>query len=69
VHYTAEERTDYARTKHSFYQEVERVFNKFIGYHAKVISGDFNARIEREIFGNIQECDYQEHNLSACQYL
>jgi hypothetical protein len=33
--------------KNSSYEELERVFNKFLKYHMKILS-DFNAKIDRE---------------------
>jgi hypothetical protein len=32
----------------SFYEEVERVFDKFYKYHVKIMLGDFNAKVGRE---------------------
>jgi endonuclease/exonuclease/phosphatase family metal-dependent hydrolase len=32
----------------SFYEELERVFDKFPKYHMKVLLGDFNAKVGRE---------------------
>jgi exonuclease III len=34
--------------KDSFYEEFERVFDKFSKYHKKILLGDFNARVRRE---------------------
>jgi endonuclease/exonuclease/phosphatase family metal-dependent hydrolase len=34
--------------KHSFYEELERVFDKFPKYHMKILLGDFNAKVARE---------------------
>jgi hypothetical protein len=34
--------------KDSFYEELERVFDKFPKYHMKILSGDFIAEIGRE---------------------
>jgi exonuclease III len=34
--------------KDSFYEELERVFDKFPKYHIKILLGDFNAKVERE---------------------
>jgi hypothetical protein len=34
--------------KDSFYEELERVFDKFSKYHTKILSGDFNAKVGRE---------------------
>jgi hypothetical protein len=34
--------------KGSFYDELERVFDKFPKYHMKILLGDFNAKVDRE---------------------
>jgi endonuclease/exonuclease/phosphatase family metal-dependent hydrolase len=34
--------------KDSFYNELERVFDKFPKYHMKILLGDFNAKVGRE---------------------
>jgi hypothetical protein len=34
--------------KDSFYEELERVFDKFPKYHTKILLGDFNAKVGRE---------------------
>jgi hypothetical protein len=34
--------------KDSFYDELERVFNKFPKYHMKILLGDLNAKVGRE---------------------
>jgi endonuclease/exonuclease/phosphatase family metal-dependent hydrolase len=34
--------------KGSFYEELERVFDKFPKYHTKILLGDFNATVGRE---------------------
>jgi hypothetical protein len=34
--------------KASFYEELERVSNKFCKYHAKIFLGDFSAKVGRE---------------------
>jgi hypothetical protein len=31
--------------KDSFYEELERVFDKFPKYHMKILLGDFNAKV------------------------
>jgi hypothetical protein len=46
VHAPTEDKT--GDMKDSFYDELERVFNRFPKYHMKIISGDFNAKISRE---------------------
>jgi exonuclease III len=34
--------------KDSFYKELEEVFDQFLRYHMKILTGDFNAKVERE---------------------
>jgi hypothetical protein len=34
--------------KDSFYEELERVFDKFLKYHIKILLGDFNVKVGRE---------------------
>jgi hypothetical protein len=34
--------------KDSFYEELERVFDKFPKYHMKILVGDFNAKVGTE---------------------
>jgi exonuclease III len=46
VHAPAENKTDYV--KDSFYEDLERVFNKFQKYHMKILLGDFNVKVDRE---------------------
>jgi hypothetical protein len=37
--------------KDSFYEELERVFDKFPKYHMKILLGDFNAKVgKKDIF-------------------
>jgi exonuclease III len=38
----------------SFYEEVERVFDKLPKYHMKILLGDFNAKVGREDILNRQ---------------
>jgi hypothetical protein len=33
---------------HSFYEELELVFDKFPKYHMKILLGDFNAKVSKE---------------------
>jgi hypothetical protein len=40
--------------KDSSCKELERVFDKFPKYHMKILLGDFNAKVGREIFLNRQ---------------
>jgi hypothetical protein len=37
-------------TKDSFYEKLEGVFDQFLKYHMKILLGDFNAKVEGEIF-------------------
>jgi hypothetical protein len=46
VHALTEDKTD--DTKDSFYEELERIFDKFPKYHMKTFLGDFNAKVGRE---------------------
>jgi exonuclease III len=46
VHAPAEDKTD--DVKDSFYEELERVFDKFRNRHTKILLGDFNAKVGRE---------------------
>jgi hypothetical protein len=32
----------------SFYKELERVFDKFVKYHRKILLGDYSAKVGRE---------------------
>jgi hypothetical protein len=34
--------------KDSFYEELERAFDKFLKFHMKILLGDFNAKVGRE---------------------
>src|SRR5215469_18913870 len=46
VHAPSEEKSD--ESKDSFYEELEQSFDHFPKYHAKILSGDFNAKEGRE---------------------
>jgi exonuclease III len=46
VHAPTEDKTD--DVKDSFYEELERVFDKFPKYLMKILLGDFNAKVGRE---------------------
>jgi hypothetical protein len=46
LHAPTEDKTDYV--KDSFYEELERVFDKFPKYHMKIVLGDFSAKGDRE---------------------
>ena len=47
VHATNEEKSE--KSKDSFYEELEQVFDHFPKYHMKILLGDFNAKVGREI--------------------
>jgi hypothetical protein len=34
--------------KGRFYEELERIFNKFLKYHMKILLGGFNAKVGRD---------------------
>jgi exonuclease III len=46
VHAPTEDKTD--DVKDSFYEELERVFDKFHKYNMKILLGDFNAKVGME---------------------
>jgi hypothetical protein len=46
VHAPTEDKTDVV--KDSFYEELERVFDKFPKYHMKILLGNFNAKVGRK---------------------
>ena len=46
VHAPSEEKSDEA--KHSFYEELEQVFDQFPKYHMKMLLGDCNEKVGRE---------------------
>jgi exonuclease III len=46
VHAPTEDKTD--DVKDIFFEELERVFDKFPKYHMKILLGDFNAKVRRE---------------------
>jgi exonuclease III len=52
IHPPTEDKTD--DVKDSFYEELERVFDKFPKYHMKILLGDFNAKVGRENILNRQ---------------
>jgi hypothetical protein len=52
VHAPTEDETD--DVKDSFYEELERVFDKFPKYHMKILLGDFNVKVARKTFLNRQ---------------
>jgi hypothetical protein len=45
VHAPTEDKTD--GVKDSFYEELERIFNKFPRHHMKILLGDLNAKVDR----------------------
>jgi exonuclease III len=51
VHAPTEDKTD---VKDSFYEELERVIDKFPKYLLKILLGDFNAKVGREDILNRQ---------------
>jgi hypothetical protein len=46
VHAPTEDKTD--GVKDSFYEELERVFDKFPKYHMKILLGEFSAKVGRK---------------------
>jgi hypothetical protein len=46
VHAPTEDKTD--DLKDSFYEELERIFNKVPKYHTKILLGDFSSKIGKE---------------------
>jgi hypothetical protein len=46
IHAPTEDKTD--DVKDSFYEELERVFDKFPKCHMKIVLGDFNAKVGKE---------------------
>jgi hydroxypyruvate isomerase len=46
VHAPTEDKTD--AVKDSFYEELERIFDKFPKYRMKILLEDFNAKVGRE---------------------
>jgi hypothetical protein len=46
VHAPTEDKDD--DIKDSFYEELEQVFEHFLGYYTKILLGDFNAKVGRE---------------------
>jgi exonuclease III len=43
--------------KNSFYEELERVFDKFPKYHKKFLLGDFNVKVGREDIFKVTNLD------------
>jgi hypothetical protein len=48
VHAPSEEKSDDPRDR--FDEELEQVFHNFSKYHMKILLGDFNTKVGREIF-------------------
>jgi hypothetical protein len=46
VHAPTEDKID--DIKDRFYEELKRLFDKFLRYHVKMLLGDFNAKVGRE---------------------
>jgi hypothetical protein len=46
IHAPTKDKTD--DVKDSFYEELERAFDKFLKYHTKILLEDFNAKVGRE---------------------
>jgi hypothetical protein len=46
VHVPSEEKSD--KSKDSFYEELEQVFDHFRKYHMKILLGDFKAKVGKE---------------------
>jgi hypothetical protein len=46
VHAPTQDKTD--DVKGNFYEELERIFDKFPKYHMKILLGDLNAKVGRE---------------------
>jgi hypothetical protein len=46
AHAPTEEKSD--DSKHSFYKELEQIFDHFPKYHMKILLGDFNAKLGRK---------------------
>jgi hypothetical protein len=52
IHVPTENKID--DVKGSFYDELERVFDKFPKYRVKILLGDFNTKVGKEHFLNRQ---------------
>jgi exonuclease III len=61
VHAPTEDKTD--DVKDSFYEELERVFDKFPKYQMKILLGDFNAKVGREDIFKPTIGNESSHNL------
>jgi hypothetical protein len=63
VHAPTEDKTD--DVKDSFYEELERVFDKFPKYHMKILLGDFNAKSDK-LRGLSPRANYTDRATAAC---
>jgi len=52
VHAPSPEKSE--ESKHSFYEELEQVFDHFPKYHMKILLGDFNAKVGDRLFSSQQ---------------
>jgi hydroxypyruvate isomerase len=52
IHAPTEDKTD--DVKDSFYEKLERVYDKFPKYHMKILLEDFNAKVFKKTFLNRQ---------------
>jgi hypothetical protein len=52
VHAPLEDETD--KMKESFYEELQRIFDKLPEYHIEILLRDFNARADGENISNQQ---------------
>jgi hypothetical protein len=50
--------------KNSFYEELERVFDKFPKYHMKILLGDFNAKVGRKDIFKLTTGNESLHEIS-----
>ena len=63
VHAPSEEKSE--ESKDSFYEELEQIFYHFPKYHMKILLGDFNAKVGREIIFKLtigQDSLHQDSN-------
>jgi hypothetical protein len=52
AHAPTEDKTD--DVKDSFYEKLERIFDKILKYHMKILLGDCNAEVAEKLFLNRQ---------------
>jgi hypothetical protein len=62
VYTPTEDKTD--DVKDSFYEELERVVDKFPKYHMKILLGDFNAKVCREDIFKLTIGNESQHEIS-----